>query len=268
VNRHHDFFASNASRYDDSRPPLLTDSPLAALIGTAALASQALILDVATGTGRVAIPLARAGYRVIGIDQAEEMLRALRRKAPDAGVTAVAATGRSLPFANAHFDVVLMARLLYLAADWRAILADAVRVLHPSGRLLHEWAGGTPDEPWVQIRERLRTLLEHAGIDEPFHPGARRQSDVDEFLATAGLIVVDEVKMPLDSTMTLGDFLDRMERGDFSYTWKGPPDIQKACLADLKEWATTCFDLSQQAFARETSWKIYCRRQDRSAGSA
>jgi hypothetical protein len=53
VSRHHDFFASNASRYDDSRPPLLSDSPLAALIGTAALASQALILDVATGTGRV-----------------------------------------------------------------------------------------------------------------------------------------------------------------------------------------------------------------------
>jgi len=259
VTRHRDFFAANANRYDDSRPPLLSDAPLAALIGAAALVSQAWILDIATGTGRVAIPLARAGYRVIVLDQTEEMLRVLRNKAPDAGVTAVAATGRALPFANARFDVVVIARLLYLAPDWCEILADAVRVLHSSGRLLHEWAGGSPDEPWVQIRERLRTLLEEAGIDEPFHPGARRESDVEAFLESAGLVVTDEVKMPPDSTMTLGDFLDRTERGDFSYTWKAPHEVQQQCLAELRRWAMGRFDLNLLAFARETSWKIYRR---------
>lgn len=175
VTRHRDFFAANASRYDDSRPPLLSDSPLATLVDTAALTPQGLILDIATGTGRVAIPFARAGYRVIGVDRAEEMLHVLRNKAPDAAVIAVAAEGHSLPFPDARFDAVLIARLLYLAPDWREILADAIRVLHSSGRLLHEWAGGTPEEPWVQIRERLRMLLERAGIDEPFHPGARSE---------------------------------------------------------------------------------------------
>lgn len=255
-----DFFAANANRYDISRPPLLSDSPLPALIGRDALLSHTPILDIATGTGRVAIPLARAGYRVIGLDQAEEMLRVLRGKAADVQVATVVAGGRALPFGDGRFDVVLIARLLYLVADWREILAEALRVLHPRGRLLHEWAGGMPDEPWVRIRERLRTLLEQAGIAEPFHPGARRESDVDEFLAAAGFVAVETVNAPLDSTLTLSDFLDRIARGDFSYTWNATSEVQRTCLTELNDWVATRFDLQQLAFARETAWKVYRRR--------
>jgi hypothetical protein len=77
-------------------------------------------------------------------------------------------------------------------------------------------------------------ILEDAGIDEPFHPGARRESDVDAFLLNLGLVIVNEINAPLDSTMTVGEFLDRTAQGDFSYTWKAPPAVRATCLTELR----------------------------------
>src|SRR5690554_5300428 len=44
------------------------------------------ILEIAVGTGRVAIPLAQAGHRVVGIDYAREMLEIARRKRDAVGL--------------------------------------------------------------------------------------------------------------------------------------------------------------------------------------
>jgi len=44
------------------------------------------ILDLGCGTGGHALILARRGYKVVGIDQSEEMLKAARRKAKRAGL--------------------------------------------------------------------------------------------------------------------------------------------------------------------------------------
>jgi ubiquinone/menaquinone biosynthesis C-methylase UbiE len=147
-----DFFSANAASYDRSRPSRLSDSARDAIVRAARLTLHGRILDVAAGTGRVAIPLAGAGYRVVAVDRSEEMLRVLRAKAVTESMTAVAASGASLPFANGTFDAVLIARLLYLTSEWQHILAEALRVLATGGHLLHEWANGTPPEPSVQIK--------------------------------------------------------------------------------------------------------------------
>lgn len=52
-----------------------------------AAAAQGPVVELAVGTGRVAIPIAeRTGRRVIGIDVSAEMLEIARRRAADAGV--------------------------------------------------------------------------------------------------------------------------------------------------------------------------------------
>src|SRR5438128_8745181 len=81
----------------------------------------------------------------------------------------------ALPCRPASFDAVVVARLLYLLADWRQVIDELARVLRPNGRLLHEWGNGEPDEEWVQIRERARDLFEEAGVRNPFHPCARHE---------------------------------------------------------------------------------------------
>ena len=252
-----DFFSANAASYDRNRPSRLSDSALHAIVQTAHLPPHGCILDVAAGTGRVAIPLAAAGYRVVAVDRSEEMLDVLRGKAATERVTRVAASGASLPFGSRTFDAVLIARLLYLTPEWQHILVEALRVLAAGGYLLHEWANGTPDEPSVQIKEQLRTLLEEAAVVEPFHPGVRRESDVDTFLSERGCALVDAVDVPLDGGMTVGDFLRKIEAGEFSYTWSAPTSVKDCCAAALRSWASERFDLGAPAFGTNTSWKVF-----------
>ena len=217
-----DFFSANAAAYDRSRPSRLSDAARDAIIQAARLPTGGCILDVAAGTGRVAIPLASAGCCIVAVDRSMEMLHTLRGKVETEIVPVVVACGASLPFDDRTFDAVVIARLLYLTPEWRHVLIEALRVLASGGRLLHEWANGTPPEPSVQIKEHLRTLLEGAGVADPFHPGVRVESDVDAFLSGRGCALVDTVDVPLDGGMPVGDFLDRIEAGEFSYTFGAP----------------------------------------------
>jgi SAM-dependent methyltransferase len=252
-----DFFSANAASYDRSRPSRLSDSARDAIVQAAHLPAHGRVLDVAAGTGRVAVPLAGLGYRVVAADRSKEMLDVLRGKAATEKVTAVVASGAALPFGNRTFDAVVIARLLYLTREWQHILIEALRVLAAGGHLLHEWANGTASEPSVLIKEHLRTLLEDAGVVEPFHPGVRRESDVNVFLSQRGYAVVDAVEVPLDGEMSVGAFLRRIEAGVFSYTWSAPAAVKDRCTTALQSWASERFDMNAPAFAATTSWKVF-----------
>jgi len=100
------------------------------------------VLDVPCGFGRHALPLARASYRVIGVDRSEQLLAEARRRAGgERWPKLVRADYRELPFADESFDVALnlFTSLGYLgdAEDTKA-LAEICRVLRPGGRLLIE----------------------------------------------------------------------------------------------------------------------------------
>jgi SAM-dependent methyltransferase len=252
-----DFFSANAAGYDRSRPSLVSDSTRDAIVRGARVPPRGRILDVGAGTGRVAIPLAVAGYRIVAADRSKEMLDVLRGKVATVGVDAVVASAASLPFGDRTFDAVVIARLLYLTPDWQEILVEARRVLADGGRLLHEWANGTPAEPAFLIKERLRALLEEAGVAEPFHPGVRHESTVDAFLSGRGCGLVDAVEVALEGGMPVGDFLDRIEAGEFSYTWSAPAAVKDRCVTALRSWALQRFDLDAPALGTTTSWKVF-----------
>jgi SAM-dependent methyltransferase len=100
------------------------------------------LLDAPCGFGRHSIPLAAAGYRVVGVDRAAVLLEEARRRASNMrGLKLVRADYRDLPFADETFDaaVNLFSSLGYLGdeEDTRA-LAEIGRVLRPGGRLVIE----------------------------------------------------------------------------------------------------------------------------------
>jgi ubiquinone/menaquinone biosynthesis C-methylase UbiE len=100
------------------------------------------LLDVPCGFGRHSLPLARAGYRVTGVDRSEALLAEARRRAGEGGAPKlVRADYRELPFADASFDAAinLFTSLGYLGdeEDTRA-LAEIGRVLRPGARLVLE----------------------------------------------------------------------------------------------------------------------------------
>jgi demethylmenaquinone methyltransferase/2-methoxy-6-polyprenyl-1,4-benzoquinol methylase len=96
------------------------------------------VLDVATGTGDLALALASAGARsVVGLDFAAPMVRAAAAKVrghPD--VALVVGDALQLPFADAKFDACTVAFGLRNMADYAAALREMSRVLQPGGRFV------------------------------------------------------------------------------------------------------------------------------------
>lgn len=90
------------------------------------------ILDLATGSGDVALALLRAGAHVIGADFCRPMLERARAKGvPDL----VVADGLNLPFRDASFDTVTIAFGFRNFTDHPRGLKEMFRVLRPGGLL-------------------------------------------------------------------------------------------------------------------------------------
>jgi SAM-dependent methyltransferase len=105
------------------------------------------ILDLGCGTGGHAVPLARRGFEVAGVDQSPDMLAQARRKAADAGVPLDLHEGDARTFVlgrEVDLVAVMFAVIGYQRtnADARALLATARRHLRPGGILVFDtWHG-------------------------------------------------------------------------------------------------------------------------------
>lgn len=251
-------FSGNANVYDRRHGAVLPDDVVHRLAVAAELQPGVSILDIGAGTGRVAIALAKLGCDVIALEPALGMVQALRAKSGATPMRVIAAEGAQLPLLAARFDVVVIARVLYLTPDWRGVLREAYRVIAPGGRLLHEWANGDPNEEWVQMREKARTLFEQAGVDSPFHPGVRSEVEVDEYITALGFIHSANLAIGPGPSLTLTEFLRRLVDGEFSYIWNVPKEVQEQCLPRLKSWAERTFDLEHPiSIPRELRWTVY-----------
>jgi SAM-dependent methyltransferase len=131
------WYDSWADRYEDLSPAVPVDVPF--YVGLAREADGPLV-ELAVGTGRVAIPVARAtGRRVIGIDSSPGMLAQARRRAVEAGVELDLREGdiRELELEEPAALLYCPARsLLHLPtwADRRRCFERVAASLRPDGR--------------------------------------------------------------------------------------------------------------------------------------
>lgn len=91
-------------------------------------------LDVATGTGDLAIELASRGGDVVGTDFSEGMLERARAKAP--GITWEQADALALQYPDNAFDAVTVGFGARNFSDLRQGLREMVRVVKPGGRVV------------------------------------------------------------------------------------------------------------------------------------
>jgi ubiquinone/menaquinone biosynthesis C-methylase UbiE len=94
-------------------------------------------LDIATGTGAVALRAARTGAEVTGIDLAPALIETARKNAAAEGLKVRFETGdaEALPYQDASFDVVSSAIGTQFAPDHRAVAGELGRVCRSGGRL-------------------------------------------------------------------------------------------------------------------------------------
>jgi demethylmenaquinone methyltransferase/2-methoxy-6-polyprenyl-1,4-benzoquinol methylase len=112
------------------------------------------VLDVACGTGDMAVELLRQGCSVTGVDLSNEMMAIAKRKAPQAEYRL--ADVERLPFGDASFDAVTCAFGVRNFVHLEQGLSEMLRVLKPGGRMvILELA--TPDSSLIRPFYNLYT---------------------------------------------------------------------------------------------------------------
>ncbi len=160
------YYDAEAPVYDESRGGRARGRAAAAAVAELVPAGGTL-LDVAGGTGIVAVELARLGWSVLVVDGSPGMLRVAAGRLP--GRVAVGAADR-LPVADASVDLVSTIWLLHLlelrTAD--AVVAEAARVLRPGGHLVttvdKDLAHARVRRGWSDHRERVEVQARRHGL--------------------------------------------------------------------------------------------------------
>jgi SAM-dependent methyltransferase len=107
-------------------------------------------LDLATGTGAVAMLAARAGAEVTGLDIAAPLIQTARGLAARDGVRVRFGVGdaEALPYEVHSFDVISSAMGIIFAPDHCAVARELARVCRPGGRIAFSaWREGAGWRP-------------------------------------------------------------------------------------------------------------------------
>jgi SAM-dependent methyltransferase len=112
-------------------------------------------LDLACGTGGVALAAARAGADVTGLDISADQIAKARRAAEDEGFAIRFDEGdaQALPYDDASFDAVASAFGVIFAPDHRRVADELTRVCRPDARIaVTSWT----EDAWFRLNARVR----------------------------------------------------------------------------------------------------------------
>jgi SAM-dependent methyltransferase len=202
------------------------------------------VLDVAAGTGNVALAAARAGANVVASDLTPALIETGRRHAKKRGLSVewVEADAEALPFADAVFDAVTSSVGVMFAPDHVKAAEELLRVCRPGGVIgLVNW---TP-ESWAA---RFSAVL-GAYAPPPPGPPAVLWGDEDHIrgLLSDGLDTLDTLRHDL----VVDHFATPADLCRFYAENQGPLISLRAALADEPDRLAS-LDRDLLAFAEET----------------
>lgn len=184
------------------------------------------VLELGCGTGRISLPLARAGVSLVGVDRSEPMLARAAARASRIARTVpfVRADIRSLPFKRGRFAMVLapygVLQSLIRERDLRATLESVARVLRRGGTFGIDLVPDVPNwreyEGRVQLVGRTRgggrlTLVESVRQDP-----ARRLTTFDQrYVERRGGRETEHAFELTFRTLSIPQMRRRLERAGF-----------------------------------------------------
>lgn len=126
------------------------------------------LLDLATGTGGVALAAARMGTEVVAVDWSPGMvgfLAARSRAERVDGISARVMDGQNLELPTAHFDAACSVFGIMFFPDHRAGLAELLRVLKPGGRVgVAVWASPSRMGHLAVWERAIRSVFPDASV--------------------------------------------------------------------------------------------------------
>ena len=134
-----EYFANHAHDWDELRRLHSSDAQIEqALADALGEGRLGRLLDIGTGTGRMAELFAERADHIVALDKSLAMLRVARAKLQHISadrVEVVQGDFTSLPFTPDSFDTVLFHQVLHFATSPAAALYEAARVTTPGGRI-------------------------------------------------------------------------------------------------------------------------------------
>lgn len=252
-------FDRAATFYDRTRGlPVEAERGLAEAVHTdAGLRPGSRVLEIGVGTGRIAVPLARHGYRYTGVDLSVEMMSALRAKPGSRHIDLARADAARLPFRAQIFDAVIAVHVFHLIGEWTTAMDEVRRVLRPGGTLLHGSNQQAEDDgPW-QLRRRLN---EFTGSDgQRRHSGLAAWSQIEPQLV-ARFGTSRRVETPSwTRTTTPREVIGQLRDRVWSHTWSlDDAQLERAAgLAGawaIERWGSLDTPLDHEQHFR---WEIY-----------
>jgi SAM-dependent methyltransferase len=249
-------FDTAAGHYDTTRA--ISDETMESTISLLAseLRDRGRVLEVGVGTGLLALRLDERGIPVSGLDLSAPMLARLVEKAggtPPFPLLLGDAT--SMPFVDGAFGAAYLRCVLHLIPDWRAALAEMVRVVRPRGVLVV--SPGAVDEVGRAIRARFAEIT---GLStDPVGLVWGNHGALDAELERLGARLRVLPPIPEQEERPLGWFLDSIEEGRWSWAWRIPEDVRRNAVRQLRPWAEERFGPLDRVEENEveTVWRAY-----------
>jgi ubiquinone/menaquinone biosynthesis C-methylase UbiE len=192
------------------------------------------ILEVGVGTGRIAAPLSRQGFEIVGVDASKEMIRRARSRGL---ARVVLGDAHQLPFADGCVDAALFVHVLHLLESPREALKEACRAGRQGALALVEPASGKREDAIEHSEPNPRTLvfdsLRRMGYAVPAAAGTpnAREREILSLLPPDRLYLLDEQ----DVTEPLARELEFLRKGASRWTLHIPRDALERAVAEAQD---------------------------------
>ena len=242
--------------YDETREPLTKEAVdrLANILSRNGLEN---LLEVGVGTGRIALPLQKRGFDLVGADLSRGMLRKAKAKGLQ---NLFLADANELPFGEKTFDAVVLAHIIHLLEDPPATFGRLARIARKEiVAIVRKRDGGasTFAEDRSQIRESFRKAAEELGypLDRPAGDWRQRFRKEEEFVSSSypnDLLTIDDSQV----VTTVGERLSFFEKRAYGYPSEMPDEVFRRILEIVKSSLDLGREIRYHRVEQVALWRV------------